>query len=102
MSIMDWRNEVYKIVQRIPKGRVSTYGGIAEIVGTSPRAVGKVLHRNPDPEKIPCHRVVSRDGRLAGGYAFGGVEAQKKKLLAEGVKFKDEKRVARAFLIFHI
>lgn len=73
-------------VQRIPKGRVTTYGQLARAAGMKgARAVGTILHTNTDPHIIPCHRVVNREGRLAPGYAFGGPEAQRKRLMAEGV-----------------
>jgi len=85
--------EIYKIVRKIPAGRVSFYGEVARRVGTSPRVVGNALHQNPDLKKIPCHRVVFKDGRLASGYAFGGPEEQRRKLLSEGVKFKDRNHV---------
>ncbi len=85
--------EIYKIVRKIPAGKVSTYGEIARRLKTNPRLVGNALHQNPDPEKIPCHRVVFKDGRLALGYAFGGLEEQRRKLLLEGVKFKDRTHV---------
>ena len=50
------------------------------------RAVGNALHRNPDPENIPCFRVVNAKGELAGEFAFGGAGAQAKLLEAEGVE----------------
>lgn len=81
---------VYQVVKRIPAGRVMTYGQIAKILGTrDARRVGHALHANRDP-KVPCHRVVAKDGRLAPSYAFGGAGEQKAKLLTEGVKFRDE------------
>lgn len=85
--------KTYKVVRRIPEGRTATYGQIARQVGTSPRVVGNALHQNPDPKNIPCHRVVNREGRLAPNYGFGGWKKQRRKLLAEGVKFKDTDHV---------
>jgi methylated-DNA-protein-cysteine methyltransferase-like protein len=74
------------LVSRIPKGRVTTYGQLATAAGMKgARAVGTILHRNNDPEAVPCHRVVNREGRLAAGYAFGGPNAQRQRLAAEGV-----------------
>lgn len=78
---------IYNEVKKIPKGKVATYGEIAKRVGTTPRVVGFALHRNPDPKTIPCHRVVFKGGRLSPGYAFGGIEKQKKKLESEGIVF---------------
>ena len=49
------------------------------------RAVGNALHRNPDGEKYPCCKVVNSKGELSRAYAFGGIEAQKRRLEAEGI-----------------
>lgn len=76
---------LYELVQRVPAGQVTTYGELGRRCGLSPRTVGRILHTNPDPKRYPCHRVVRSDGRLATGHAFGGKNAQKQKLLAEGV-----------------
>lgn len=84
---------VYKLVQIIPKGKVTTYGHIGKKLNMSPRVVGYALHLNPDSGKTPCHRVVDRNGRVAPGFAFGGSGIQKKLLEAEGVKFIDETHV---------
>ncbi len=72
---------VYRVVARIPKGQVLTYREVARKAGRPQayRAVGNILNRNPNPEKIPCHRVIRSDGKI-GGYAWGS--AKKKKLLA--------------------
>lgn len=53
---------IYEQVRSIPYGSTATYGEIASLAGTSPRAVGQAMRRNPVPLLIPCHRVVSRDG----------------------------------------
>ncbi len=89
---MSFFNKVYEAVKLIPKGRVATYGDIARYVG-SPRAarvVGYALHVNPEPNVIPCHRVVNREGRLAPSFAFGGMEVQKALLEAENVEVSDD------------
>lgn len=89
---MNFYQRVYDAVCKIPKGKVATYGQIAWMVG-SPRAsrvVGTALHHNPMPGKIPCHRVVNREGKLAPDFAFGGLCAQKKLLQAEGVFVNEE------------
>lgn len=103
---------VYAMVRTIPRGKVSTYGQIARLIGTrdarrvgphsakasrgehalSPRTVGWALHANRDP-KIPCHRVVFADGSLAPGYAFGGPDEQRKRLESEDVKFTENGKV---------
>ena len=82
---------IYEAVKKIPYGRVATYADIAELAGDRKmaRAVGNALHKNPDPENIPCFRVVNAKGELAGGFAFGGAEVQAKLLKAEGVEVTD-------------
>lgn len=80
---------IYDIVALIPKGKVLTYGVVAKIANVAtPRIVGFALHENNDPRNIPCHRVVFKNGALTQGYAFGGEDAQRKKLIEEGVTFK--------------
>ena len=64
-----------------------TYGQIGKIVGVNPRLVGRILHENLNPAEIPCHRVVNSRGEVAKHYAFGGNEAQERKLKQEGVVF---------------
>ena len=87
-------DKVYEAVSKIPKGKVSTYGAIARLIGSRDvRKIGWALHANPDSAKTPCHRVVNKEGRLAPGYAFGGAGEQKKKLEEEGVPFKSENQV---------
>lgn len=83
---------VYRRVRRIPRGKVSTYGRIAEACGCprGARAVGMALHRNPKPGEIPCHRVVNREGRLAPAFAFGGTDEQRRLLEAEGVEVSED------------
>lgn len=79
---------IYEAVKKIPKGHVATYGQVAALAGDKnmARAVGNALHRNPDPEHIPCFRVVNAKGELAGGFAFGGADVQARLLRADGVE----------------
>lgn len=79
---------IYEAVKKIPKGRVATYGKVAEMAGNPrmSRAVGNALHKNPDPAHIPCYRVVNSKGELAGAFAFGGENVQKKLLEADGIE----------------
>lgn len=85
------REQVYRILQSIPSGRVVTYGQIAEMLGNKhfARAVGNILHANPDCKKYPCYKVVNSKGHLANQYAFGGIEKQKEKLEADGIDVID-------------
>ncbi|RCX18333.1 methylated-DNA-protein-cysteine methyltransferase-like protein [Anaerobacterium chartisolvens] len=86
---MGFFEEVYEAVKNIPKGKVSTYGQIAKLIGRprSAKVVGWALHSNPYFGVVPCHRVVNRKGELSGGFAFGGSEIQKKMLEQEGIAF---------------
>lgn len=83
--------QIYKIVSKIPKGKVLTYGDIAIELGLNPRVVGYALHANKNSKLVPCHRVVFKDGSLSKGYAFGGKDIQKKLLVNEGVNFIEGK-----------
>ncbi len=90
---MTFDEQVWKLLSRIPFGRVSTYKEIARVLGNSraARAVGNACNRNSNAPKVPCHRVVSFDGSL-GGYAKGARE--KRRLLeSEGVTIKYRKIV---------
>jgi O-6-methylguanine DNA methyltransferase len=84
---------IYEAVKKIPKGKVATYADVAEMAGDRKmaRAVGNALHKNPDPDTIPCHRVVNAKGELAGEYAFGGAWKQGQILESEGVEIVDGK-----------
>ena len=91
-KLLPIKENIYEFVKIIPKGKVATYGQIALHLGNRnfARAVGNILHGNPDPEHIPCHRVVNAQGRLSRSYAFGGIEAQRRLLVPEGVVFKND------------
>lgn len=84
---------IYEAVKRIPAGYVATYGQVAEMAGNKKmsRAVGNALHKNPDPDNIPCFRVVNSKGELAGAFAFGGEDVHAKLLRADGVEVIDGK-----------
>ena len=87
MSVFE---KIYEVVKNIPYGKVATYGQVALLAGNSrwARVVGYALHNNPDPQNIPCHRVVNREGRVASGYAFGGSGIQRELLEKEGIVFE--------------
>lgn len=101
-----FREHIYVIAKQIPRGKVATYGQIATAlrkqprlvklsqagVGLAARAVGNALHQN-DLADVPCHRVVDRNGRLAPNFAFGGWRGQRRRLLTEGVRFRDNMHV---------
>jgi methylated-DNA-[protein]-cysteine S-methyltransferase len=79
--------DVYDLLRKIPAGKVTTYGALAKALGnpSASRIIGRILGQNPNPIKVPCHRVVMSDGKL-GGYAYG--TAKKRELLEkEGLYF---------------
>ena len=82
---------IYDVVRRIPYGRVATYGQIAMLAGNPrwSRVVGYALHVNPDPDNIPCYRVVNRLGEPSSAFAFGGINEQIALLQNEGIEFTD-------------
>ena len=83
--------KIYDVVRQIPRGTVATYGQVARLAGNHhwARVVGYALHVNPDPEGIPCYRVVNREGRLSDAFAFGGVNQQKELLESDGIEVVD-------------
>lgn len=81
--------KIYEVVKKIPKGYVATYGQVAALAGNRrwSRVVGYALHVNPDQENIPCHRVVTKEGRVSDAFAFGGSNRQVQLLEEEGILF---------------
>ena len=78
---------IYNAVKKIPRGKVATYGQIALLAGNPrwSRVVGYALHVNPNPQNIPCYRVVNRFGEPSRSFAFGGFDTQAALLESEGV-----------------
>ncbi|HWP78609.1 MAG TPA: MGMT family protein [Candidatus Nitrosotenuis sp.] len=87
----DLERQVYKILLKVPKGKVTTYGELAKAVGlkNGQRAIGRIMNKNPYPVIIPCHRVVKSDGKI-GGYFFGQ-DIKTKMLSDEGITIKNGK-----------
>lgn len=79
----EFQEKVYDVVKTIPKGEVRTYGWVAKQIGNprAARAVGNALNKNPFAPKVPCHRVVAKNG--LGGFAKG-LKAKRKLLRSEG------------------
>ena len=93
--MMNSYEKIYTIVRAIPAGYVATYGQVARLAGNPrwARVVGYALHVNPDPQGIPCYRVVDRMGRTAAAFAFGGADVLRALLEADGVSFLPDGRV---------
>ncbi|CAN5620050.1 MGMT family protein [soil metagenome] len=86
---------VFALVAAIPFGQVTTYGDIARAAGIprGARRVGWLVHDPPAELDLPCHRIVNREGRLSGGWAFGHPDLMRALLEAEGVTFVEQHRV---------
>jgi len=84
-------NDVYEVVKLIPEGRVTSYGAIAEYLGTkgSARMVGWAMHGAVATHDVPAHRVVNRQGLLTGKIHFGGDRMQRL-LEKEGIRVEDD------------
>lgn len=81
--------KIYDVVKEIPYGKVAAYGQVAALAGNRrwARVVGYALHGNPDPDNIPCYRVVTKEGNVSRAFAFGGANRQVELLKAEGIGF---------------
>jgi methylated-DNA-protein-cysteine methyltransferase related protein len=90
----DFFDRVYTIVAKIPYGKVTTYGDIAEACGirSAARTVGWALNGAKE-SGLPCHRVVNRFGALTGRLHFGDPEIMEDLLRSEGVEFDNDKCV---------
>jgi len=90
MATHDKLTIVQQLLLQIPRGRVTTYKELAKAMGIKGyRFVGQLLHRNPEPDRFPCYKVVQSDGSL-GGFAMGQKE-KIRRLRADGVRVKNGK-----------
>lgn len=82
------------LIAKIPKGKVTTYGELARVTKSSPRAIGQVMRHNEHPELYPCYKVVSASGKIHGysGCLKGAKVNKKIKLLrGDGIEIKNGK-----------
>ena len=89
----DYFKSVYSVVKKIPVGRVTTYGAIANYLGSakSARIVGWAMNKSHINQEIPAHRVVNRNGLLTGKHHFKGYDLMKQLLENEGIKVRDDR-----------
>lgn len=86
--------KVYDVVRQIPYGHVTSYGAVAEYLGSkgSARMVGWALNSSKyNLDRIPAHRVVNQKGLLTGKRAFGGQNTMKDLLMSEGIQVENDK-----------
>jgi methylated-DNA-[protein]-cysteine S-methyltransferase len=101
---LNFEQKVWKLMKKIPKGKVTTYGMIAKKLNTKAyRAVGNACRRNPYAPKVPCHRVVRSNGAIGG---FGGktsgenIENKIRMLQREGVDVRNGRIVNFERVVF--
>lgn len=89
----DFFESVYQVVRLIPKGRVSSYGAIANYLGSKggARMVGWAMNASHQKKDVPAHRVVNRNGVLSGKHHFPSDQPMQEQLEAENVVIKDDK-----------
>ncbi len=93
---------VYDVTCLIPKGRVTTYGAIADYLSLgSARMVGWALNHLPKNNKIPAHRVINRNGELSGKLMFPSPTAMQERLEKEGIKIDNDKVVDFKKIFWH-
>lgn len=92
-TIASYETGVYEFLHMIPKGKVATYGQVAEYLGNPhlARIVGNILHRNPDGDLNPCYKIVNSKGELSGSFAFGGETEQASRLRTDGIIVENNK-----------
>jgi methylated-DNA-protein-cysteine methyltransferase-like protein len=85
--------KVFSVVKRIPCGKVTTYGQIAEHIGarSSARMVGWAVNSLKHSNNYPCHRVVNRNGELTGKMHFETPTLMRELLENEGIEFKNDR-----------
>ena len=77
------------LLKKIPKGKVTTYKELARACKTSPRAIGRIMARNPDPLNYPFYKVVTSCGELCGYSVKGGLRGKEELLKKNGIYVKN-------------
>lgn len=85
---MNKMEKLQQLLLKVPKGKVTTYKQIGDVMGTKGyRYIGQLLNKNPEPDKYPCYKVVNSDGKL-GGFALG-CDDKIKRLKKDGIKVEN-------------
>jgi methylated-DNA-protein-cysteine methyltransferase-like protein len=93
---------VYAVVRQVPRGRVTTYGAIADFLALgASRMVGWALNHSFMQDNVPAHRVVNRKGELSGRHHFGTPTMMQELLEAEGVAVENDRVAAFKELFWH-
>ena len=97
-----FQSQCYEALKKVPRGKVITYGGLAEMIGKpkAHRAVGSAMNKNPFAPKVPCHRVVKSNGDL-GGFSID-IKVKIKRLQEEGVMVSNNKIVDFKSILFQV
>lgn len=87
----EFEKQVYAALKKVPRGKVTTYGRLAQAIGRkkAARAIGNAMNKNPYAPQVPCHRVVKSNGEI-GGFAHG-VQKKIAMLKKEGIAFEGDK-----------
>ncbi|WP_346707851.1 MGMT family protein [Massilistercora timonensis] len=82
---------IYEVIDKIPEGKVASYGQVAALAGNRrwARVVGYALHGVPEDRDLPCHRVVTKEGRISPAFGPGPDNRQARRLREEGVQVRD-------------
>ena len=94
-------HKALKLLKRIPKGKVVSYGELARKCKTSPRAIGMIMKTNPYPDECPCYKVVGSDGNLVGYSGKGGLKTKIKLLRRDGIEIVNGKIDEKYFYKFN-
>ena len=87
----------YSVLKKVPKGKVTTYGGIAKALKSKAyRAVGNAMKKNPHAPGVPCHRVISSDGSIGG--CASGTKKKISMLEKEGIEIEKGKIDLKKYL----
>ncbi|MFH0948864.1 MAG: MGMT family protein [Candidatus Aenigmatarchaeota archaeon] len=77
------------LLKKIPQGKITTYGELAAVCKTSPRAIGSIMRSNKNPDEYPCFKVIHNDGRLGGYNGISNIKRKIQLLRKDGIVVKN-------------